>query len=451
MTTWEQLLTLTKNLISCKSITPNDENTLSYIIDALKLDDFALIILKEKKSPCYNLLALHYKYANNSQKERITSLLHTCKHLQKDNLQSTFLDNDTLTNCYFKEFVDDAKKLQESLFDKNYVKNFDSYHDNEDSPFTLFLGHTDVVVAQDLDSWLHDPYSLTEENNKLYGRGIADMKGACACMTLALKDFTNKHSYKGLVGILLTTNEEGDGKGGIKSIAQLLKDYKLIPNYAIVGEPSSNTTFGDVIKTGRRGSLTLHATINGIGGHVAYPHLIDNPIVKASLLINKLTESFDDENPPFPKTSFQVTNIKSGTGAENMVGSSCYFMCNWRFNPKQSYDSIVNFVNECVAELKLNDCCDLKFVLNGNPFVSNNEKLLKAFESSIYEINNIKAVRECSGGTSDARFIAPLGSATLEFGLVSKTIHKVNEMSDKDDLWKLYEIFFKVLEKIYLK
>lgn len=213
----------------------------------------------------------------------------------------------------------------------------------EGSPFFLFLGHTDVVSPGDESAWAVPPFeALIDDKGVLHGRGSQDMKGSDAAMTEALVSFVehNPH-HKGTVGILLTSNEEGDAKGGTPFVVEYLKKKNLIPDYCLVGEPSCSNTFGDIIKNGRRGSLTAHITVNGIQGHVAYPDRCDNAAHHAGVLISRLfSKKWDEGSKFFPPSSFQVTNIKCGTGAENVVPGSCYIMCNWRFNDALSKDKI---------------------------------------------------------------------------------------------------------------
>lgn len=320
----------------------------------------------------------------------------------------------------------------------------------EGSPFFLFLGHTDVVSPGDESAWTVPPFdALIDDNGVLHGRGSQDMKGSDAAMTEALVSFVehNPH-HKGTVGILLTSNEEGDAKGGTPFVVEYLKKKNLIPDYCLVGEPSCSNTFGDTIKNGRRGSLTAHITVNGIQGHVAYPDRCDNAAHHAGALISRLSsKKWDEGSKFFPPSSFQVTNIKCGTGAENVVPGSCYIMCNWRFNDALSKDKISIEVEKIIRELELN--CEIRYVLNGEPFITKGGELLDSLEKAIVEVTGNKAQLSTAGGTSDGRFVAPLGTKVVEFGPVSNLIHKVNEAVELESLDKLHEVYVKTLEDLY--
>ena len=321
------------------------------------------------------------------------------------------------------------------------------------SPFFLFLGHTDVVSAGDSSQWEFDPFSADIVNidgvDYLRGRGAQDMKGSDAAMTEALVEFVKANpNHKGTLGILLTSNEEGDAKGGTPFVVEYLKEHKLIPDYCLVGEPSSSKVFGDTIKNGRRGSLTAHITVHGVQGHVAYPDLCDNAAAKASKLMSELSDTIWDEGSEFfPRSSFQITNIKCGTGAENVVPGSCYFMCNWRFNDNLSKELIENKVKAIVDKLKLK--CTIDYVLNGLPFVTKGGLLLDALQGAIYAELGAKAKLSTAGGTSDGRFIAPLGTLVVEFGPLATLIHKANEKVELNCLDKLTCIYYKTLTSIY--
>lgn len=207
-------------------------------------------------------------------------------------------------------------------------------------------------------------------------------------------------------------------------------------------------TFGDTIKNGRRGSLTAHITVNGVQGHVAYPDRCDNAAHHAGALISRLSSTkWDEGSKFFPPSSFQVTNIKCGTGAENVVPGSCYIMCNWRFNDALSKDKISIEVERIVRELELN--CEIRYVLNGEPFITKGGELLDSLEKAIEAVTGNKAQLSTAGGTSDGRFVAPLGTKVVEFGPVSNLIHKVNEAVELDSLDKLHEVYVKTLEDLY--
>ena len=320
-------------------------------------------------------------------------------------------------------------------------------------PFVLFLGHTDVVPTGERSAWSHDPFGaeIVEEDGRqmLYGRGSADMKGADAAMTIALRDFVHAHpEHKGTCALLLTSNEEGDGKGGVSYVAGKLKEQHLIPDYCLVGEPSCRDKLGDTIKVGRRGSLTAHITVKGRQGHVAYPERLINPIHQAAALIAQLQQPLDQGNEVFPPTSFECTNLHAGTGAENVVPGTCTLMCNWRFNNLQTKDSIDAQVKQILQRLNLK--AEVKYTLNGEPFLCPQGELCTKLQEAILEVCGSNATLSTAGGTSDGRFIAPLGTQVLEFGPRSATIHQVNERVAVDDLDKLMQIYLLLLEKLQL-
>ncbi len=320
-------------------------------------------------------------------------------------------------------------------------------------PFTLFLGHSDVVPPGDESAWKYPPFASViapDDSGRcmLWGRGAADMKSSDAAMTLALRDFVAVHpDHFGTVGLLITSNEEGDGAGGIKNVAAKLKTMNLVPDYCLVGEPSCNAVFGDTIKIGRRGSLTALITVHGVQGHVAYPERLVNPIHHMAALISALQEPLDHGNDVFPPTSFECTNLHAGTGAENVVPGSCTLMCNWRFNNMQSKDSIIAAVDCCIEKLKIKASID--YTLNGEPFLCPQKELCTKLQQAICTVCGQEAKLSTAGGTSDGRFIAPLGTQVLEFGPCATTIHQVNERVAIADLDKLKEIYRLLLLKLH--
>ena len=321
------------------------------------------------------------------------------------------------------------------------------------SPFLLFLGHTDVVPAGNTEEWIHDPFDGFLEDLGddviLHGRGTQDMKGSDAAMCMALCQFVVQNpNHKGTVGLLLTSNEEGDAVGGTPFVVEYLKEHNLIPDYCIVGEPSCSKEFGDTIKNGRRGSITAHITVKGVQGHVAYPDRCDNAAHHAGALIKVLSETqWDKGSQFFPKSSFQVTNISCGTGAENVVPGSCYIMCNWRYSDLLNKELIERKVTSIVKDLKLD--CDIRYVVNGLPFVTKGGELLDVLKEAISLHTKVNPSLSTAGGTSDGRFIAPLGTKVVEFGPLSTHIHKVNEAVSLNSLEKLKDIFVTTLEKLF--
>ncbi len=319
-------------------------------------------------------------------------------------------------------------------------------------PFAMFLGHTDVVPEGDHCQWDHDPYcgDIYELDGEpcLYGRGSADMKGGDAAMTEALLQFVQEHpEHKGSVGLLITSNEEGDAVGGVPFCVEYLKEHDLIPDYCLIPEPSSVKTFGDEIKNGRRGDVNVTITVHGIQGHVAVPESCDNAAHHAARLICALIDNPCDLGSEFfPPTSFQVSNCRCGTGADNVVPGTYTMRCNFRFNDLQSFESIKKHVCEIADNLHIK--CDYDWSYEGPYFLTKGGKLLDIMKTCVTEVMGREPVFTTSGGTSDGRFIAPLGVETMEFGPITETIHRANEHVSLSSLQQLQEIYVKALTKL---
>lgn len=399
---------LAQKLISLKSITPDDAGCQDIIEQALKEVGFTCRTLRENMYPTFNLLALY------SVEEKAN------------------LDGDP-------EMI----KNQHGPFDPSGIV--------APSPFTLFLGHTDVVAPGDNNAWHSDPFTPVQKNDYLYGRGAADMKGSDAAMVNALRQFVKAHpKFKGTIGLLLTSNEEGDAVGGVPFAAEWMKKEHLYPTYCIVGEPSCVQELGDTIKIGRRGSMTAHITIHGKQGHVAYPERIKNAAHQGAQLVNALLEHhLDDGDADFPPSSFNVTNFNSGIGAENVAPGTCEIMCNWRFNPQQTTLGLQKMVEKYLEKLRI--YATVRYVINGHPFISATDgKLVTALKEAVNAHTQKNPELNTSGGTSDGRFIAPLGAEVVEFGPCSATIHQVNECVKTKDLDTLSDIYLQTLEKLHL-
>ena len=402
-----ETLELAQKLIACPSVTPDDAGCQDILEQALSAVGFKCRTLREGMYPTFNLLALH--------------------------------SVDPKAN-----FEGDPAIL------KNNPGPYDASGFVAPGPFTIFLGHSDVVPAKEAD-WHSDPFTPTIKDGMLYGRGAADMKGSDAAMTQALVNFVTKHpDYKGTIGLLITSNEEGDAVGGIPFVAEYLKKEHLYPTYCIVGEPSSAQVFGDTIKIGRRGSMTAHITINGKQGHVAYPEQINNAAHKGAQLIAALLEKpLDNGTEDFPPTSFNVTNVSAGVGAENVAPGTCQIMCNWRFNPLQTPVKLQRRLEKTMEQLGI--FATVRYVVNGLPFISSKDgALVQALQEAVELNTKVKAELNTSGGTSDGRFIAPLGTQVVEFGPLNTTIHKSNECVDVTDLETLTKIYEQTLEKLHL-
>lgn len=331
------------------------------------------------------------------------------------------------------------------------TKNLWAYHGDPVTTTLMFAGHTDVVPAGDENKWLYPPYEPTiDQNGLLYGRGAADMKSGVAAMVCAAEDFVKTYpDHTGRVAFLITSDEEADAiDGTVKVVDMLLKRQERI-DYCIVGEPSSNIKLGDQIKNGRRGSLTANLVVHGIQGHVAYPHLAENPIHRFAPVLNELvTTIWDKGNEYFPQTTMQIANINGGTGAENVIPGDLAVQFNFRYSSELT-DTIIKARVEQILQ-KYNLQYTLNWRLSGHPFLTPQGELTEATAHAIKELTQIDTQLSTSGGTSDGRFIAKLGCQVIEFGVLNKTIHKVNENVSCQDIIKLKEIYQLILEKLLL-
>lgn len=317
-----------------------------------------------------------------------------------------------------------------------------------EAPLFAFAGHTDVVPAGKLDQWHTPPFEPTEKDGYLYGRGAADMKGSLAAMVVATERFIAQHpDHKGSIGFLITSDEEGPFINGTVRVVETLMARNENIDMCIVGEPSSTAIVGDVVKNGRRGSITGDLTVKGTQGHVAYPHLADNPVHKSLLAIHELaTTEWDQGNEFFPPTSFQIPNVQAGTGASNVIPGEFHVQFNLRFSTELNNDAIVERVTSTLNRYDLN--YDLKWTFNGDPFLTDTGALLDAVVAAVDEVNQTKPALLTTGGTSDGRFIARMGGQVVELGPVNATIHKVNECVKIDDLQKLTDMYQKTLEHL---
>lgn len=318
---------------------------------------------------------------------------------------------------------------------------------SSEGPVFVFAGHTDVVPAGNLNDWHTPPFEATEQNGYLFGRGAADMKGSLASMVVATERFVADYpDHKGSIGYLITSDEEGPFINGTVRVVEELMKRKQAIDYCIVGEPSSTAKLGDVIKNGRRGSLTGFLTILGTQGHVAYPHLADNAIHKSYQALNALAEShWDNGNEFFPPTSFQIAIEKAGT-ASNVIPGEKYVEFNFRYSTESTADSLKQRVVEILDAHQLDYQLDWK--LNGEPFLTPQGKLLTAAKNSIHQVCNIETEALTSGGTSDGRFIAKTGAEVVEIGPVNQTIHQINECVKIEDLRVLADIYYDVLKQL---
>ena len=313
-----------------------------------------------------------------------------------------------------------------------------------------FLGHTDVVPPGPESEWSVPPFSGEIIDNKIYGRGAADMKGGVACFISALKEFLSENKDPSFnIMVLLNSNEEGKLENGkVDRVINEMIDKDKFIDFCLIGEPSSSKKVGDVIRIGRRGSLSGNLKVYGIQGHVAYPKQALNPILGIGKTLEELKNTeWDRGNENFEPTSFQVSNIKSGTGAENVVPGVLEMTFNFRFSPESSPDGLKE---KFEALLKKSDLkYDVSWTLSALPFLTAKTEFIDIVKSSIKEINNIDTKIDNGGGTSDGRWVAPMGSEIVELGPLNKTIHQIDEHVDIEDLSTLKEIYKKILIKVH--
>ena len=313
-----------------------------------------------------------------------------------------------------------------------------------------FLGHTDVVPPGPESEWSVPPFSGEIIDNKIYGRGAADMKGGVACFISALKEFLSENKDPSFnIMVLLNSNEEGKLENGkVDRVINEMIDKDKFIDFCLIGEPSSSKKVGDVIRIGRRGSLSGNLKVYGIQGHVAYPKQALNPILGIGKTLEELKNmEWDRGNENFEPTSFQASNIKSGTGAENVVPGVLEMTFNFRFSPESSPDGLKEMFE---ALLKKSDLkYDVSWTLSALPFLTAKTEFIDIVKSSIKEINNIDTKIDNGGGTSDGRWVAPMGSEIVELGPLNKTIHQIDEHVDIEDLSTLKEIYKKILIKVH--
>ncbi len=316
------------------------------------------------------------------------------------------------------------------------------------APLVVFAGHTDVVPPGPRESWQSDPFEPTVRDGMLYGRGASDMKGACAAFVTGIESFVAAHpKHRGAIGLLITSDEEGPAVNGTVKVMDWLaaRGHKI--DYCLVGEPSSVKTLGDAIKNGRRGSLSGKLTVRGIQGHVAYPHLAKNPIHTLAPALTELAAiEWDRGNADFPPTSFQASNIKAGTGAENVIPGVLELWFNFRFSTAVT-DAQLKERTEAVLKKHSLDY-QLTWTLSGQPFLTRGTKLIEAVRTAVRAELGAEAAPNTGGGTSDGRFIAPTGAEVVELGVLNSTIHKANESVAVTDLERLSRTYCRVLETL---
>ncbi len=316
-------------------------------------------------------------------------------------------------------------------------------------PSLWFLGHTDVVPTGPLEDWTSPPFKAEVRNNILYGRGAADMKGGVAAMVTAAEAFVSEYpEHAGQIGILLTSDEEGDAVDGVVKVVEALKQRGSVPQYCLVGEPSSREQLGDTVRIGRRGSIHARLQVFGVQGHSAFPEALENPIHSLTTFLEALTrEQWDAGDENFPPTHCQVTNIHAGTGAENVTPGRAEAWINFRNSPA-SPSADIHSRFKALLEQNGIERYELGWLVSGEPFRSKAGDLRIALVDAIQNELGIEPELNTGGGTSDGRFIAPLGTEVLEFGLLNESIHKVDENTATDDLEALSRVYQRVMTSL---
>ena len=318
----------------------------------------------------------------------------------------------------------------------------------DSTPLYAFAGHTDVVPTGPEDQWSSPPFEPTIKDGMLYGRGAADMKGSLAAMITACERFIDEHpDHKGSIGFLITSDEEGPSINGTVKVVEHLEARGEKMDGCLVGEPSSISTIGDVIKNGRRGSLGCVLTVQGVQGHVAYPHHAENPIhAVAPALVELTSQDWDNGNEFFPATTFQISNINGGTGATNVIPGDVKIEFNFRYSTETTQELLEQRVEGILKSHKLNYTTE--WTLSGLSFLTPSGALIDAICSAVKKVQGFDTELSTAGGTSDGRFIAPTGAQVVELGPLNTTIHKVDECVAVEDLDKLSEMYQYVLEKL---
>ena len=339
-----------------------------------------------------------------------------------------------------KEFGFELRDLSE-----NNVKNSLIFQSSKKSPNVLFAGHTDVVPAGNINDWDSDPFTPTIKDNVVYGRGCSDMKSSIACMIAATKRFVLENpDHNGSIGFLLTSDEEGPADFGTKVAIEKMKDLGYVPDFTIVGEPTSSKILGDTIKNGRRGSITGELIINGVQGHIAYPELAVNPNHYTGKIINDLIKhNWCSGNKYFPATSLQVSSIISDQVASNMIPAKVKVIFNLRFSSELTEDKIKSTVKSLIDAHEVD--YDISWTCSAHPFITNEGKLTDTLKAAIRKTIHHDPVLSTNGGTSDARFLSKVSNETVEFGGINQTAHKINENINIDDLFSLEEIYHESL------
>ena len=316
------------------------------------------------------------------------------------------------------------------------------------APMFVFAGHTDVVPTGPIEAWSHDPFSGNVVDGILHGRGAADMKGSLAAMMTATKRFLGENAEPNAdIGFLITSDEEDKAINGTRKVMELFQSRGTTIDWCLVGEPSSSTQLGDVVRTGRRGSLNARLTVNGIQGHVAYPTKAKNPIHLGMAALAELTAvRWDDGNKFFPPTTMQISNIHAGTGVNNVIPGDMTLDFNFRFSTESSAKSLKSRTEKILKQHGVD--FDIEWALSGNPFLTEGGELIPAVQQSIRDCCDTETELSTSGGTSDGRFIAPTGAQVVELGPKNATIHKINECVEVEDLYALSRLYSNIMKRL---
>ena len=327
------------------------------------------------------------------------------------------------------------------------VRNLWAVH-GDDGPTLCFAGHTDVVPPGNEAEWDTDPFVPEIRSSLLYGRGAADMKAALAAMTHAAADFVAAEpAHRGRIAFLITSDEEGRARDGTLRVMEALAARGESIDWCVIGEPSSTDTLGDAIKVGRRGSLTGMLTIQGLQGHVAYPHLARNPIHEfAPVLQAMCSDVLDEGNDYFPPTSFQIVELKAGVGAPNVIPGDLYVRFNFRYSTEWTHETLAAHVED---RLKASGVAyEIKWHLSGKPFLTPGGTLVDAVVAAVEAVTGQSPEQSTGGGTSDGRFISPAGAQVVEFGAVNRTIHKINEHIPVADIPAMRSVYREILQRL---
>ena len=316
-----------------------------------------------------------------------------------------------------------------------------------EGPLLAFAGHTDVVPPGPEGEWLSPPFSAEERDGFLYGRGAADMKASLAAMLAACGQFLDQRQPRGRIAFLITSDEEGIAINGTRAVMNTLQERGEKIDYCVVGEPSSSKQLGDVIRVGRRGSLSGRLTVQGVEGHVAYSHLASNPIHHAMpALADLVAQQWDEGNADFPPTGMQISNINAGVGANNVIPGTLIADFNFRFSTESTAEQLKQRVTEVLDAHELQYQID--WHLSGEPFLTREGELRNAALEAIHAVTGLRSECSTAGGTSDGRFIAPGGAQVIELGPCNATIHKVNECVRIADLEPLANIYREILNRL---